>query len=469
MKKTIKIAIVGGSGYWSDRNHNKHILEIKATFPVELSAIIDPINPRGVAINEYTNKLCSIDNTAWINPGDFQNTDEIIKTLKEQYEIDLVIIASSPCTHFPYGMSCIKHGVNVVCDKPILNNYNASSDMTAASNIRVRYKELLAAYHDARKQHPNLLFHSILRRRSLESFTKVAAQLDEVYKKTKAGINNMTILINGGVYKLPAELSHRGAHGYLDGVGSLSHSAYHYMDAIAWFLSKAPGKTASILPNINYVTRVRDYLDARSYKPVIDRINISQEGLQHPALTKEALASELNAGFTFILKDKEGLQSGIISFLFNHVSFTTRTLNYDKSVREPGDHKGGGRMSQSFIDVHQEGLQNWQIIKNDVALDDNTIVLYGRRHPSLDGRRYEYNKYKNAYDAGIKMKDLLQIVLEHILEEKDLKSHPIIRELPEEELAVDIYTSCYELIARDYNGGALSVQEIKLHKNGEAK
>ncbi len=462
MKKTIKIAIVGGSGYWSDRNHNNHILEIKATFPAELSAIIDPIDPRSVAINEYTRKLCSIDNTTWINPIDFQNTDEIIKHLKEKYEINLVIIASSPCTHFEYSMSCIKYGVNVVCDKPILNNYNASSDVAAASAIRTKYQELLAAYRTAKKQNPSLLFHSILRRRSLESFTKVAAQLDEVHKKTKAGINNMTILINGGVYKLPAELSHQGAHCYLDGVGSLSHSAYHYMDAIAWFLSKAPGKTVRIIPQLNYVTRVKDYLCAQAYKPVTDRIHINQEGLQHPTLTEETLASELNAGFTFMLQDSEGLHSGAISFLFNHISFTTRTLNYDKSVREPGDHKGGGRMSQSFIDVHQEGLQNWQIIKNDVALDDNTIVLYGRRHPSLEGQRYEYQKYENAYDTGIKMKDLLQIVLEHIQEGKVLENHPIIRELPEEELAVDIYTSCYELIAKDYNNESLSVQDIEL-------
>lgn len=462
MKKLIKIAIVGGSGYWSDRNHHKHILELKNSLSIELSAIVDPIDPRSVEINENTNKLCAIDKTVWLNPHNFQSTDELIKNLKEKYEIDLVIIASSPCTHFSYGMSCVKYGINVICDKPILNNYNASSSIVAASGIREKYNELLNAYQMARKQRPNLLFHSILRRRSLESFTTVAHELHEVYKKTKAGINNITILINSGVCKLPAELSNQGAHGYIDGVGSLSHSAYHYIDAIAWFISKAPGNTVRILPKLNYVTRVRDYLDAQAYMPVANIINVSQEGLLKPKLSKETLGCELNVGFTFEMKNKQGVQIGIISFLFNHISFTTRINNYDKFVREPGDHKGGGRMSQSFIDVHQEGLQNWQILKNDVALDDNTILLQGRRHPSIGGDRYEYHKYENAYDTGIKMKDLLGHALEHIIEGKDLKGHPIIRELPEEKLAVDIFASCYELIAKDYNNEPLSVSEIQI-------
>src|SRR3989344_5652982 len=115
MKKSIKIAIVGGSGYWSDRNHHKHILELKTSLPIELSAIVDPIDPRSVVINENTNKLCAIDKTEWLNPHNFQDTDELIKSLKDKYEIDLVIIASSPCTHFSYGMGRLTYGINVIC------------------------------------------------------------------------------------------------------------------------------------------------------------------------------------------------------------------------------------------------------------------------------------------------------------------------------------------------------------------
>ena len=462
MKKKVNIAIIGGSGYWSDRNHNKNILELKDELTIQLTAIVDPIDPRTVNINNNTIKLCTIDNTVWINPKDFKNTDEIIKNLKEKLDVNLVIIASNPCAHFEYGISCLKYGINVICDKPIISNYNASTSIAAASHIREQYNELLEAYYRARRQYPNLMFHSILRRRSLESFTKVANELNKVYKKTKAGINNMTMLINGGVCKLPAELSNPGAHGYLDGVGSLSHSAYHYIDAIAWFVSIAPGKTVEIVPKLNYITRINDYLDSETYTSIVSIINASQDSLLKPKLSKETLGCELNVGFTFIMNNKENIQVGIISLLFNHISFTTRINNYDKSVREPGDHKGGGRMSQSFIDVHQEGLQNWQIMKNNVALGDNTILLQGRRHPSIEGVGFECKNYENAYDTGISMKELLAHAIKYIAEEKDLIGHSVIRELPEERLAIDIYTSCYELIAREYNSEPLQVPGIKI-------
>jgi hypothetical protein len=462
MKTVLKIAIVGGSGYWTDRNHNKHILELKPTLPIELSVIIDPINPQSVAVNENTIKLCTIDKTAWLDPRNFESTDELVLLLKDKFEINLVIISSSPCTHFEYGISCLKYGINVICDKPILSSTNASSSIQSASSIREKYNKLLESYHLAKKKNPNLLFHSILRRRSLESYTKVANELNKVYEKTRAGINSMTILISSGVSKFPAELINPGAHGYLDGIGAFSHSAYHYVDALAWFVSKAPGEAIKIIPSLNYVFRIKDYLNAKSYESIANAIKVNKAALIIPQLSEETLACELNVGFTLSLLSRKNIPVGTISFLYNHLSFSTRVNDYDKEVREPGDHKGGGRMSQSIIDVHQSGLQNWQIFKNDIALTDNTITVQGRRHASMDGEKFEFHKYENAYHAGISMKDLFEHVIKTIMEDKGLEGHSIIRELPEERLAVDIYASCYELIAGNYKGEDTPNSEILL-------
>lgn len=462
MSERIKIAVIGGSGYWSDRNHHRHILELKSKYEVELTAIVDYINPRKVVIHKNTNELCRIDNTAWLNPSDFKDVDEILVDLKNNYGVNLVIIASTPCTHYEYGIATVKQGIHTICDKPIISHKNAATSLEAASTIRDQYYKLLKKYKEAKEVNPRLLFHSILRRRSLESFTKVAHELNIVYRKSNAGLNNMTILINGGVCKLPAELSNAGAHGYLDGIGSFSHSAYHYVDAIAWFVSQAPGRACKLVPKLNYVTRVSDYLEAESYKQIAKTLNVDDATLTIPQLSDETLGCELNVGFTLTMKTKENITVGLISILFNHVSFNTRTIGYDPSVREVGDHKGGGRMSQSFIDVHQEGLQNWQIAKNDVALDDNTITLHGRRHPSIEGKEYEYSKYENAYDSNISMKDLLADTFQYISKGDSLKEHNIVRELSEERLAVEIYTACYELIAAEYQGSPFQSPDISI-------
>ena len=95
------------------------------------------------------------------------------------------------------------------------------------------------------------------------------------------------------------------------------------------------------------------------------------------------------------------------------------TEEYKDLVQQKENSLISSGMSQSFIDVHQEGLQNWQIMKNNVALGDNTILLQGRRHPSIEGVGFECKNYENAYDTGISMKELLAHAIKYIAEEKD--------------------------------------------------
>ncbi|KKT91255.1 MAG: hypothetical protein UW92_C0015G0005 [Candidatus Jorgensenbacteria bacterium GW2011_GWA2_45_13] len=79
------------------------------------------------------------------------------------------------------------------------------------------------------------------------------------------------------------------------------------------------------------------------------------------------------------------------------------------------------------------------------------IIHRGRKHPYITGDNFTHTVYENAYDSKISMKDLLAYALKHVIAGKSLNGHPIIRELPEESFAVDIYASCYELIANEYD------------------
>ena len=88
--------------------------------------------------------------------------------------------------------------------------------------------------------------------------------------------------------------------------------------------------------------------------------------------------------------------------------------------------------------------------------------MHGRRHPSIEGKEYEYSKYENAYDSNISMKDLLADTLQYISKGDSLKEHNIVRELSEERLAVEIYTACYELIAADYQGSPFQSSDISI-------
>jgi predicted dehydrogenase len=450
MNNTVNIAIIGGSGFWSEQSHHKHLKQLQSQFPLKLSAIVDLVDPNTVSVHENLQATLTNNDVAWINPINFKNTDDIVAALKEQYKINLVIIASNPSTHFDYGMSCIKYGLNTLCDKPIVTTNNASTDPFAAAQIAQQFNDLLNAYQSAKKQNPSLLFHSILRRRSLEPFVQVADELKTVHDRTGAGINNMTILVNGGIYKFPAEFTAPGAHGYLDGVGSLAHSAYHYIDVFAWFLSRAPGSATKIRPQLNYVLRIKDYLEAESFQSIAEVIKTSKESLVIPELTNEVLGCELNTGFTFTLCSEDERPLGQVTFLFNHVSFTPRTNIYDENIHEPANRKGGGRVSHFMIDVNQEGLQSWQISKNDIVFEGNNISLQGRRHPLIEGESFVSHLYEDAYEPEISMKDLLAHTIEKVQSGNNVEGHSVIRSLEEERLAAEIYASCYELIAEQY-------------------
>jgi hypothetical protein len=450
MNKSVNVAIVGGSGFWSETNHHPSLLEISTKLPVRLVAIVDKIDPHSV---NYSNtlKIISKDRTSWINPCDYKNTDEIIKKLIDIYDVNLVIIASDPSTHFNYGMSCMKFGVNTICDKPIVSCSNSSTNISKAKDIKANFKKLENAFISAKNKSPTIMFHSILRRRSLDAFNVVAKELGAVAEKTNAGINNMSVIVNGGVYKFPAEFNIPGSHGYLDGIGSLAHSAYHYLDVISWFISTAPGRAKKIVPTLNYVFRIEDYLKSQSFQTVAKLIDTSTESLCIPNLSTAILGCELDVGFSFILKDKNDIDCGQISFLFNHVSFSPRTNVYKKGSGDHANRPGGGRMSAFVIDVHQDGLQTWQMTKNNIVFEENVINLLGRRHPMLKGESLIEKTYRNAYNTDVNMKDFLYIVVDNIINNRELINHPVIRSLSEERLTTELYGACYELIAREYN------------------
>lgn len=448
--KTVNVAIIGGSGFWSEISHHKHLNAIRGKQTVALKAIVDPIDPYSISHHSNLQNALQTDSSAWINPNDFDNTDQIIKYLVDNYSINLIIIASTPCTHYDYGLSAIKYRINTICDKPIISHNNASTDPSAAQKIISQYDALLDAYKHAKQEVPSLIFHSILRRRALDAFVKVAEDVKEVYQQTGAGVNNMSIIVNGGKYKFPAELDKPGAHGYLEGVGSISHSAYHYLDVMTWYMSNAPGRASFIRPRLNYVFRISDYLKVESYASLAKVIDEKSEALSTPMLSEATLGCELNAGFTFDLLDANHNLVGSNSFLFNLISFSPRVVNFDPDVHEPADKKGGGRMSHVIMDVHQDGLLSWQITKNDVVFEDNSIHASCRRHPNLGKKTFETAVYDNAYTSGLTLEDLLFEVISKVANDQPLVDHPNIRSLDEERLATQLYGLCYKLLAEDY-------------------
>lgn len=458
--KSINIIISGGSGFWAERNHYPAILQMKQKgIPVRVIAIVDIRKPDQEKSRPNMKAVVDLDNPRWISP--FGKTPEDLKyeltSFIKQNKCNAIIVTTNPIYHYFYCAWGIENGINVMCDKPLVVNKNSSSNIESAKLIQSNFEKLEDLYKKAKKKNNKYILCTPLRRRALTPFLNIANNLQEVYEKTGEGIRYMNLINNGGLHRYPAEFLKGGAHGYLDGVGSLTHSSYHYIDIIAWYLQLAQGDAVKIRIVLTYISRVKDYLDIKGYRRIKDLIEEKPSNINDDIeLPRAVLSSELDFSFHLQLLNKQNLPIGLISYTSNHTTFTPRQAKYNSDIIDSANNPLGGRMSQLYIDVHQGALQNWQLIKNDVVFYGNEITTIGRRHPKV-GVPYKKNKYSEAYEKGtVSPKDLVISFVKYSGGLKISSNHfNLLSTIDNQKLTNRIFSKFYEEIAEEYERNIL--------------
>ena len=370
----------------------------------------------------------------------------------KQIRCDAIIITTNPTYHYFYCAWGIENNINILCDKPLVVNKNSSSDLKNAKSIQNNFENLERLYEKAKKKNSKYMLCTPLRRRALTPFIDIANNLSRVYKKTGEGIRYMSVITNGGLHRYPVEFLKGGAHGYLDGVGSLAHSSYHYIDIIAWYLKLAQGEATKIRIILPYIFRVKDYLSIKGYKNIKNLIEENSSKINDDIeLSNNILSSELDFTFHLQLLNKKNIPLGLISYSSNHTTFTPRQVKYDSEITDNANNPLGGRMSQLYIDVHQGALQNWQLIKNDVVFHGNEITTIGRQHP-LIGIPYRKTKYSEAYEKGtISPQDLVISFIKYSGSLKISNDHfSLLSTIDNQKLTNRLFSKFYEKIAEDY-------------------
>lgn len=459
--KTVNILVAGGSGHWCELNYYPAIRSLRDEgIEARIAAICDPIDPYAVDPSVYKvgrenlNALLVSDKPMWIDPG-LQSPAALTRLLNKvamDKGIDIVIIATDPTYHFFYANWAVDNGINVLCEKPPIAVPDSSWKPEKARLIERRFRSLFDKVQKAQANNPRYRFCTPLRRRALTPLVTIAENLQSIYDRTGEGITYMNAIINGGVHRYPAEFLKGGAHGYIDGVGSLSHSSYHYLDVIAWYLQAAPGSATKIRITLPYVSRVRDYLAKRGYAQLMQ---LNQEDSatveQGVKLSESILNAELDFTIHLQLYDNSGKRIGLISYTSNHTTFTPRTTKYSLEMLDHTNDKDGGRMSQMYLDIHQGSVQNWQLVRNDVVFESDNIEITQRLHPAL-GESYATTKFTDAQDIHtIASKDLVGSFIKKSMGLPVPKTHDKHLQLfNSQELSHRIFSATYELIAQEY-------------------
>lgn len=112
MGSKIRIAIVGGAGFWANDGHLRNIHKAVVEEPnidAKVVALVDPINPRlqSGERKEHLERILLTDDPLWVNTSSHNDISSIVKALKNM-RVNLVIVASPPVYHAEYVLECIK-------------------------------------------------------------------------------------------------------------------------------------------------------------------------------------------------------------------------------------------------------------------------------------------------------------------------------------------------------------------------
>ena len=454
-KKQINILVTGGSGHWAELNHYPAILKLKEEgYPVRVLAICDILDPKNQS--EYTKlqEIVATDTPFWINPINKSEKELYTELTKfhQEHQIDVIIISTNPGFHYFYCMWAAENKVNILCDKPLAIDKNAAFDIKVATGLEKKLLKLKDQIDKNIQEDSRYTFCLPLRRRALTPFVLIADHLKDVHSKTGEGIRYLSLIINGGVHKYPIEFLNGGAHGYLDGFGSLSHSSYHYIDVIAWYLQCAPGNIKKLEVELPYMFRINDYVKTKGYQKLMHIIeeNESNGDYENVKIPDEVLNCELDFTFHLKLYDAQDNLLGLISYVNNHTTYTPRLTKYAPEIIEHTNTEQGGRMSQIYLDVHQGALQNWQLIKNDIVFFGNNIQVKGRMHPKL-GKTEITQEFGDAYDVStITPKDLLMEFIKKCGGYEVSKNIDYLSNLDDQILTNKIFYKFYTKIAEHF-------------------
>ncbi len=144
MSKTVKIAVVG-IGIMG----KAHLKDIAALGNTELIAVCD-VDP-----------ACADDNAAETNMTAYYDYRDVLN----HPGLDAVLVATPHYDHMPISIDALRRGIHVLVEKPVAVHVNDA-------------RRMIAAYEEAKGQHPNLVFAVDFMQRTYGFWRKIKAMID---------------------------------------------------------------------------------------------------------------------------------------------------------------------------------------------------------------------------------------------------------------------------------------------------
>lgn len=351
---------------------------------VKIDTIVD-LESQKKTIDKYLkDKKIKINNLIFIN-----NHEQIIKKNKiskelkiklnniaKKNKIDTVFISTEPCSHVAYANWALKHGLNILMDKPCSTPLNLSTNMKSVNQLSKDYFNLLGLYIKQKRKYPNLVFELLTQRRYHSAFLKIKELVDDVAVRTGVPITSFQTTHCDGQWRMPSEIIEQNYHPYNQGYGKCSHSGYHSIDIMDWLVrSSIKNKNQNIdkievSSNFMYPNDFINQLPYENYPKLFnskDPIKYSKQ--EYQKLVKNY--GEIDAQIAVVYKNKNNQITTMGQFNLLHNSFSQRNW---PSAEGRDLYKGNGRIRHEMHYIVQGPFQTiiYESYQSEEILNEKT-------------------------------------------------------------------------------------------------
>ncbi len=361
-----RILIIGGSGTWSGKAYIPSIKQSENY--VCLVGILDYVNPyysqKTISHFDYFTK----NNVKWMKTEN-DCDEELLKHVIKEYDIDIVIISTPPKFHYEYTLVCLKCGVDVICDKPIIATFAQSSIYENAFLNIQKHNILMQAVKESwnHKDSRRCFVLTPLRRKLQETYTNIYDSVKTVKDVFNQDVTNILISHNDGVFRFEDEIEIKcGSHGYSEGLGKLTHTGYHILDVVAGLIEFGCNtENIECVCKIVNCNTVRDMLKSNSNKV---NYRLLHSYFQNEDISEIALESEMDITISYILyRNNEKICNIIVDLI--HCGKSNRTLNHYDFY----NYNDQGRTNELTMHIQQGSLFSSQSIISTMSGTTGTV------------------------------------------------------------------------------------------------
>lgn len=347
--KSLNILLIG-CGPHAKRIYVPIIKKLGNSQKVKISCIVE-LAAKKTDVTNYLQQLGDPIPTLFLDPSEQQihrllpSTQQRLNNIVRNMKISSVIIATEPLAHNAYAHWALQNGLNILMDKPITTRPNAMLNEKQAKMIESDYHELATQLKLSRQSYPLLVFDIMAQRRYHPAFLLVRKLINEVSRKTNCPVTFIQSFHGDGQWRTPSELVDIQYHSFSKGFGKCSHSGYHTIDAINWFIKSAtitPDKQPNSVEVFTNTVTPADYLSqitTEDYQKIFKGYDQYSKYCHEDILELTKDYGEIDA-FTSLAFKAGGKTITSVSLNMSHNSFSQRFLPYaNKDL-----YKGNGRV-----------------------------------------------------------------------------------------------------------------------------